>query len=179
MSDRERERERPVVLSYDEHLRKNQEEVKRQSSGKVVVWPHERPFRIGRQGKVRHYLYPGELTTTCTQDWNVFVHELPPGKPSGKHRHQGGLVIFVLEGHGKSWVEGKEYEWKPGDIMILPLRIGEVEHQHFNLDPDKPAYWIALINKSVLSQLASETKQIEISPLFKGKEVVVEDEVHA
>lgn len=167
------------MISYEENLKQNAAEVKRQSSGQVVVWPQERPFRIGRQAKIRHYLYPGKLDKTCTQDWRVFVNELPAGSTSGRHRHQGGIVIFVLEGRGKSWVQDRYYEWEEGDLMILPLLIGEVEHQHFNLVPDKPSYWIALVNMSVRAQLANETVQILPSPLWKGKEVVVEDQEHA
>ena len=173
----ERERERPVMVSYDNDvIKRRQELVKRQFFGKVVVTPEERPFRISRQAKVRHYLFPEVLDKTCTQDWNIFVQELPAGKQSGRHRHQGGLTIFITEVEGKSWIEGKEYEWKEGDLLILPLLQGEVEHQHFNTNKNKPAYWIALINESIEAQVLSEVSQIEVSPLWTGKEVWVENE---
>jgi quercetin dioxygenase-like cupin family protein len=175
--ERGRERERPILVSYErDTIQRRQEIVRRQFHGQVVVTPEERPFQINRQAKVRHYLKPGVLKDTCTQDWNIFVQELPAGKKSGRHRHQGGLTIFILEGDGKSWIEGAFYEWKEGDLLILPLRQGEVEHQHYNLNPDKPAYWIALINESIEEQVLSEVSQVEVSPLWKGKEVMVTED---
>jgi hypothetical protein len=42
-----------------------------------------------------------------------------------------------------------------------------VEHQHFNLDPDKPAVWAAFINIPIQEYLASDLQQAENSPDFK------------
>ena len=46
--------------------------------------------------------------------------------------------------------------------MQLPLKVGGVEHQHFNLGPpDKPAIWIAIICMPIHEYLASDMAQIE------------------
>ena len=87
---------------------------------------------------------------------------------SGKHRHQGGLAIFVLEGAGYTVVDGKRYDWKAGDLILLPIKPGGVSHQHFNADPKKPARWLALITNSYRPHLGYEIVQIEDSPDWKG-----------
>jgi gentisate 1,2-dioxygenase len=43
--------------------------------------------------------------------------------------HQGGLVIYVLEGEGAEGrgytiLDDERYEWEAGDVMTLPLRQG-------------------------------------------------------
>jgi gentisate 1,2-dioxygenase len=86
---------------------------------------------------------------------------------SGRHKHQGGLVIYVLEGVGYSVVDGERIDWSKGDLVLLPLRPGGVEHQHFNLDPHKPSKWAAFINIPIIEHLASVLEQKEVSPDFK------------
>ena len=69
---------------------------------------------------------------------------------SGKHRHQGGLLIYVLEGKGYSIVNGERKDWQKGDLVLLPMVPGGVEHQHFNVEPEKgAARWIAFINMPI------------------------------
>ena len=53
-----------------------------------------------RQANSKRYLSPlePELEDTATHDWEVFLQIFP--ERSGRHRHQGGLVIFILEGEG-------------------------------------------------------------------------------
>jgi quercetin dioxygenase-like cupin family protein len=91
-------------------------------------------------------------------------------------RHQGALrqasspgrpVIYVLEGKGYSVVEGERKDWEKGDLVLLPMKPGGVEHQHFNADPSKPAIWAAFINIPIQEYLASDLKQEEVSPDFK------------
>jgi len=86
---------------------------------------------------------------------------------SGKHRHQGGLVIYVLEGKGYSVVDGERWDCEQGDLVLLPMKPEGVEHQHFNLDPQKPAIWCAFINITIQEYLASDLQQTENSPDFK------------
>src|SRR5439155_811034 len=77
-------------------------------------------------------------------DWNVFVQDIRVH--SGKHRHQGGLVIYIMEGEGYSVVDGERHDWEAGDLLLLPVKKGGVEHQHFNKDDAHPAKWIAFIS---------------------------------
>src|SRR5262249_11533968 len=80
---------------------------------------------------------------------------------------QGGLVIYVIDGKGYSIVDGERKDWEKGDLVLLPMKPEGVVHQHFNLDPSKPAVWAALINMPIHEYLASDYQQVANSPDFK------------
>ena len=164
---RERTRERPFI---DLIMAAQRAERQRSYTGQVVVRGKEQPFRMGRQGPVRYYLkpsrYSGEPVGTALDHWQVFVMEVR--KHSGKHRHQGGLVIYIIEGEGHSIVDGEKLEWEGGDLMLLPMKPGGVEHQHFNKYPDKPVKWIAFIHSAANEWGSSEMVQIEHHPEWRG-----------
>jgi len=165
--ERVRERERPPLQNnpYEQSMRARREMKERNRTGPVVVRPEDRELFQSRQGKLRYYLCPVNFKETPLQQWRVFIHEIHT--KSGKHRHQGGLVIYVLDGKGYSVVEGERWDWEKGDLVLLPMKPGGVEHQHFNLDPQKPAVWAAFINVPIQEYLASDLQQIENSPDFK------------
>jgi gentisate 1,2-dioxygenase len=73
----------------------------------------------------------------------------------------------VLEGKGYSVVDGERKDWEAGDLVLLPMKPEGVEHQHFNLDPGKPAVWAAFINIPIQEYLASDLQQAENSPDYK------------
>jgi gentisate 1,2-dioxygenase len=114
---------------------------------------------------LRPYLDPFAIKDTPLQHWAVFTHEVRT--QSGKHRHQGGLAIYVIEGRGYSIVDGERVEWEKGDLVLLPLRPDGVEHQHFNLEPGKPALWIAFIHFPLRDYVASEMTQLETAKEYK------------
>ena len=82
--------------------------------GPVVVHKDDREVELSRQGRIRYYLNHQIHKDTPLQQWLVFSHELRT--KSGKHRHQGGLVIYVIEGRGYSMVDGERWEWEDGDL---------------------------------------------------------------
>ena len=137
----------------------------RAETGKIVVRAKETPWMQNRNAKVRYYFMPYK-TDTALQTMQAFEHVIH--RHSGKHRHQGGLAIFVLEGSGYTLVDGKRHDWTAGDLILLPIRPGGVSHQHFNANPDKPARWLALIANTYRAHLGYEIVQIEDSPDWKG-----------
>ncbi len=114
----------------------------RMENGVVVV--SDRPVHEGICARTKRLLSPYEpdLKNTVLQGWEVFEVEIPPGSYTGKHRHQGGIAIFILEGKGYTIIEGKRFDWKAGDLVLLPLLPGGVGHQHFNADDKKPVRYI-------------------------------------
>jgi quercetin dioxygenase-like cupin family protein len=161
---RVRERESPEVSSYELALKQDRAFAERQMMGRIVVREEETQQKLTRQGRLRTYL---GLTVKDTplQNWVVFTHEVRTA--SGKHRHQGGLVIYVIDGIGYSIVDGERIDWEKGDLVLLPLREKGVEHQHFNASPDKPAVWMAFIHLPLKEYVASEMTQSEESPEYK------------
>lgn len=164
---RTREREAPTESSYELAIRLDRERAERQMTGRIVVQQEDCPQTLTRQGRLRSYL---GLTTPDTplQDWIVFTHEVRTA--SGKHRHQGGLVIYVIAGRGYSVVDGERIDWEKGDLVLLPLREKGVEHQHFNSDPPHPALWMAFIHSPTREYVASEMTQSEVSPEYRQAE---------
>ena len=130
--ERTRERERGAIpeTPYEIFIRSRREFLERQETGQVVVKPSDREFYLTRQGRLMYHLNPEIHKNTPLQDWRVFSHDLKT--QSGKHRHQGGLVIYVIIGKGYSVVDGERVDWQAGDLLLLPIKPGGVEHQHFN-----------------------------------------------
>lgn len=165
--ERVRERERPAIRenAYERVLKQRRELAERNGKGPIVVHKSDREIFMSRQGKLQFFMDPVTFKETPLQQWRVFIHEIRTR--SGKHRHQGGLLIFVLEGNGYSIVDGERWDWEKGDLILLPLKPGGVEHQHFNLLPDKPSTWAAFINIPIQEYLASDLQQVDVSPEFK------------
>ena len=143
---RTREREPEDKTPYDMFMRLRQEFHDRQSTGQVVGSLDDREYHTTKQGKLLYYLNSDIYKNTPLQDWRVFTHSLI--NQSGKHRHQGGLVIYVIEGKGWSIVDDERVDWEAGDLLLLPIKKGGVTHQHFNAEPGKDCHWIALDRKS-------------------------------
>jgi len=162
---RTREREPIGLTAYEKLLRQRLEYDERQRTGPVVIKGATRVPQMNRQGLISYYLDPIQFQDTPLQDWLVFINDIRTH--SGKHRHQGGLVIYVLEGRGYSVVDGERKDWDTGDLLLLPLKPGGVEHQHFNTEPGKPCRWIAFVYVPIMDQVAMELTQIETSPDFK------------
>ena len=167
MAEIERVRERAPLADnpYERIMRQRKELAERNLTGPIVITSEDRPWHQTRQGKLRYYLDPVTFKDTPLQHWRVFVHDIRTR--SGKHRHQGGLVIYVLEGKGYSVVDGERWDWEKGDLVLLPMKPEGVEHQHFNLNPAEAAIWAAFINIPIQEYLASDLQQTENSPDFK------------
>lgn len=156
----------PDQNMYEIHYKARRDFIQRQNTGKLLIKANERNWETTRQGRTKYYMYPNVWPENALQDWSVFMQDIV--RHSGKHRHQGSLTIFVLEGRGYTVVDGVRMDWKKGDLIILPLKQGGVEHQHFNLEPGQPCKWMATIFIPMYDQVASFTEQIELSPLYTG-----------
>ena len=165
---RERERERPALTSYELAIAHDKEFAERQRLGRVVLRLEDCPQQQTRQGLLRFYLSPFVIHDTPLQHWSVFTHEVRT--KSGKHRHQGGILIYVIDGQGYSIVDGERVEWEKGDLVLLPLQPDGVEHQHFNSDPGKPALWMAFVHFPMRDYVASEMTQMEVSAEYAAQE---------
>lgn len=149
------------------HQKARQDFIQRNLKGKLLIKSTDREWEISTQGRSRWYLYPNIFTDTALQEWMVFMQDIRTH--SGKHRHQGGLAIFILEGRGYSVLDGKRVDWKKGDLILLPPKPNGIEHQHFNAEPGTGCRWMAFIFIPMYDQVASYTQQIEFTPLYKGE----------
>ena len=136
----------------------------------AVVEGEKLSWESNRQGKMRWYLHPN-LATPCIRSLLVFVQEIPPGSRSGKERHQGGRVHYILEGKGFTVIDGSRYDWEAGDVMVLPVKQEGVEFQHFNVDPGSPARFIAAepnFFDALGVDMGSGFEQLEKCPEYNG-----------
>ncbi len=167
--ERTRVRERGALPenAYERVMRARQEFTERQRGGPVVIKSSDREWEMTRQGKLMFYLHPEVHKNTPLQDWLVFSLDIKTH--SGKHRHQGGLAIYVLEGKGYTIIDGERVDWSEGDLILLSIKPDGVEHQHFNADPGKPCRWVAFLNLPIMDFVAMELTQVELSPEFQQK----------
>ena len=171
MGDQERVRERTrgtlELDGYEQTFRSRTEFLEHQLRGKVVVKGSEREWELCRQGLCKFYLHPLLHHDAVLRDWYAFMLDIKTH--SGRHRHQGGLVIFVVEGNGATEVDGEKLPWQTGDLILLPIKPNGVEHKHYNREPGKSCRWLALVYTPLWDHVASEFAQLELSPDFIAK----------
>ena len=144
----------------------------RLKEGKVVVRKTDRPKEQRVQGLNRYYTAI-ELTDTVPIGWKCFTNEVMVH--SGRHTHQGGLVLYVVKGRGYSIVDGVRRDWEAGDLLLLPVQRGGSEHQHFNADDSEPAIWCAFIYDPFFDALNTEIKQSAQHAGWTGKREIIPD----
>lgn len=91
----------------------------------------------GTRTKFLHDESIGNLTSGLTSVMLQFA----PGYHQSMHRHPGEAWLYVVAGHGHSYLgvepEGGEViEWEAGDLVVVDHWLW---HQHFNDDPEEPA----------------------------------------
>lgn len=157
--ERERTREPEAVPEtyYEKSLQTRQKWIDRQMKGQLLIPSEEREYQDGRQGRVKYYLSPA-MTDTALSNWSCFIHDIR--RQSGRHRHQGGLLIYVIEGEGVTEVDGEVLNWQAGDLLLLPVSAGGVAHQHLNKDFSKGCRWMAFIYTPFRDYIADYIEQL-------------------
>jgi len=157
---------------YEETLKIYAALRERAQGGKIVITAKERPWRQARQGLLKMFLSFHDTDDAAASDWICFIHDIKA--QSGKHRHQGGIHLFVLEGDGYTVVDGVKFEWEKWDLITLPVKPGGCEHQHFNRVQGQPAKWMAFQYHTFMKALGNMFEQVEDSPDWKGKKLTAE-----
>lgn len=171
--DREKEAIKEVELVGKENLPRDTfiDEIRRyikevgeySHKGKKVIKGKELPWMQNPNGIIRRYVHP-LMKGYALDTMYLFVHEIRTY--SGRHVHQGGLGLFVLGGKGYTVVDGIKHDWGIGDLILLPIKQGGVEHQHFNID-NQPSKWLALIPNPLWHCLGEKLEQKELHPNLK------------
>src|SRR2546428_6458950 len=92
----------------------------RAKTGKVVIKASDRQWVSDRMSARILFYLDHCYEDSAVEDWRVFIHHIK-GK-SGKHRHQGGLALFVLDGKGATSFDAEIVEWERGDLILLPVK---------------------------------------------------------
>jgi len=153
---------------YEKTLNLYAQERDRAQTGKIVIRARDIPWRQNRQALVKTFLSSHGISDTAATNWICFIHDIKVH--SGKHRHQGGIQLFILEGEGSTTVDGDKFDWEKWDLVILPVKPRGCEHQHFNKTPGKTAKWMAFQYDPFNKPLGNMFEQVENAPDWKGKE---------
>jgi cupin superfamily acireductone dioxygenase involved in methionine salvage len=153
---------------YDQFMETHHARYDRAVNGEIVTRGKDRPIQHTRQADSTWWLNSQDFGkpegVSALQDWDVFMHHIR--EHTGEHTHQGGLVIYIVEGRGYTQVGDRRVDWKAGDLLLLPITVGGIAHQHFNLNDDEPARWVALIYRPMQDALGSHVQQLEEAPGF-------------
>ncbi len=79
-----------------------------------------------------------------------FLQRLTPGQRTAPHRHSSSAVYLAVEGQGRTVINGKAYDWGPGDVFALPTWC---EHAHENLSTREDAILFSFTDAPVMRAL--------------------------
>ena len=165
--ERERIKEPEAIpdSDYDKTIRHYQEWMERQKSGQLLIRGDDCEFQQSRQGLIRYYLN-AVFEHTALSSWGVFEHIIK--RQSGRHKHQGGIIIYVLEGEGMTETNGKILDWQEGDLLLLPVQPDGSVHQHWNKDASKGCRWVAFRDLLMARYIANAIDQVSDTPELRG-----------
>ncbi|MBI2987012.1 MAG: hypothetical protein HYY45_09620 [Deltaproteobacteria bacterium] len=130
--------EGPPATLLDDIFRRRNEWRERMRKAKQVIQEKDCPVERNRMGLYRWYIHPSFTDVACRHIF-LWTQQIPPGSCSGRQKHQGGRIHFIIQGKGYSVLDGVRYDWEEEDLLILPIKVGGTIFQHFNADPDRPA----------------------------------------
>ena len=163
----------------------------RNAKRKKIITPAEMPWEMSRQGILKHLI--NEQMNTRMETVDAYMQIIPPGSHSGKHRHLAEECLYVLEGRGYDehqdcdveitddfhWTpqdKVQRFDWEAGDIVYVPPN---TIHQHFNVDPDRPARLISTTNRIFKQCGLNDLEQIEDAPEYRPGVILTVDQVRS
>ena len=119
-----------------------------------VVHPEDRSWRdekaVGHedsspQSRAKWMVGPGHEPFITQTIQSHFVR-IDPGGSNGGHGHQNEAMFYILEGEGYEIHDGKRYDWRAGDLVVVH---NDSRHQHFNKSETEPALAIVMKPKAL------------------------------
>jgi gentisate 1,2-dioxygenase len=68
-----------------------------------------------------------ELGNPALQTMALFMMRLMPGVTTERCKVTANTIYAVVHGNGMTEVEGEQFEWRRGDVVVVPAR-----HEHTN-----------------------------------------------
>ena len=100
-----------------------------------------------------------------TNPWNggpvmptigCYVQRLPPGFHGAAHRHTSNTIYSVVQGSGRTIVDGQSLDWRDRDVFAIPTW---ATHEHIN-DSDEDAYLFSYSDAPVMRALGLYREQV-------------------
>lgn len=83
---------------------------------------------------------------------NMTLGHLKPGQETRRHRHNYETVLYILHGHGYTWIGDRRIQWSRGDAVYVPVWAW---HCHGNTDLEADAEYLACENAALLQNLGN------------------------
>jgi quercetin dioxygenase-like cupin family protein len=94
----------------------------------TTPWELQLEANKNQHYNVKYLVVPGNgFRATSVAMAHIF--EEPPGYHGGRHAHLEA-VLYILNGHGYSEIEGVDHRFEPGDVLHVPPAM--FEHEHYN-----------------------------------------------
>jgi gentisate 1,2-dioxygenase len=121
---------------YARRLRRVDQDTKKRRSGRIHTPYDEQELQVTPRGTRTKFLNDRSIGSQASGLTQVMI-QFAPGKTQSLHRHPGEAWLYVVEGHGHSFMgiapdRGQHHRWKKGDLIIVDHFLW---HQHFNDDP--------------------------------------------
>jgi gentisate 1,2-dioxygenase len=121
---------------YARRLRRLDTETKKRRSGRIHTPYDEQDLLATPRGTRTKFLNDRAIGNEASGLSQVMI-QFAPGKTQSLHRHPGEAWLYVVEGHGHSFMgtapdKGEHHRWKKGDLIVVDHFLW---HQHFNDDP--------------------------------------------
>lgn len=84
------------------------------------------------------------------------IRALRPGQEAQPHRHSMAVLQYVLQGSGKSWIDGREFDWERGDLIVYPAWC---THSFRNTGTE-PAYFLSVMDAPLVAAMG----QLKVLP---------------
>lgn len=117
-------------------LRDHQREER--GNGLTVIRGDEAPWEQSPIGAVKWFTHP-LLRDRAISSLMIYEQKLPPGGRGARMQYPGGMVVYVIEGHGHTVIDGQVFPWVKDTVIQLPLRPDGIVYQHVNDDPEHQA----------------------------------------
>ena len=172
MAEKQIERTRepePKAVRSDQSILMKAEHFRKMAAGKVLIRGEDYDWEQSRHAYTKRYIWAGNWDKVATPGWSVFRNRMLT--KGGRHVHQGGIGLLALEGRGYTIVDGVRHDWEAGDLVMLPIKPGGVDHQHFNRADGGYSEWIAFIYQPFQEILGDVYIQKEFHPNWTGPNV--------
>lgn len=125
---------------YARRLRRLASEQKKRRSGRIHTPYDEIELLATPRGTRTKFLIDRAIGNEASGITQVMI-QFAPGKTQSLHRHPGEAWLYVVEGHGHSFLgtaphKGQHHNWEKGDLIVVDHYLW---HQHFNDDPNNQA----------------------------------------
>lgn len=152
---------------WDQMVAAGREERERKANGYAVIERDKLEPELTPFGLLRWYTHPS-LAGPNTRAIYFCELEIPEGSRSGRIRHQGGIVHFVVEGSGYTDLDGTIHEWERRDLIGIPPRPKGVAFQHVNTGAGRVRMVLAFPNfdSSLGAELGVALEVLSPAPEF-------------